>query len=79
MCKACDQSKKSWLISSQALVANGAKVYVIDRREPALNTVVALYDSGPGKIIPQVTFFLVSTMSHSYDRILLVGLPPILA
>lgn len=37
---------------TQALVANGAKVYITGRREEALQTVVDQYNSGPGKIIP---------------------------
>jgi hypothetical protein len=38
----------------QALVANGAKVYVVERREEAMRTVMALYNTGPGEIIPYV-------------------------
>ncbi|KAL8776969.1 MAG: hypothetical protein Q9213_008066 [Squamulea squamosa] len=39
------------LMITQALVTNGAKVYITGRREEALNRVVDLYNTGPGKII----------------------------
>ena len=39
------------LMITQALVVNGAKVYITGRREEALKTVVDKYSSGPGKII----------------------------
>jgi len=39
------------LMITQALVANGAKVYITGRREEALEQVVKLYNTGPGKII----------------------------
>jgi len=39
------------LMITQALVTNGAKVYITGRREEALNTVVEKYSTGPGKII----------------------------
>lgn len=39
------------LMITQALVANGAKVYITGRREEALQKVVEKYSSGPGKII----------------------------
>lgn len=39
------------LMITQALVANGAKVYITGRREEALDTVVEKYNSGPGKIV----------------------------
>ncbi|PFH62483.1 hypothetical protein XA68_13385 [Ophiocordyceps unilateralis] len=42
------------LMITQALVANGAKVYVVERRKDALDTVVRLYNTGPGEIIPIV-------------------------
>lgn len=42
------------LMIAQALVANGARVYVVDRRQEALNTVVKLYNIGPGEMMPQV-------------------------
>ncbi len=42
------------LMITQALVANGAKVYITGRREEALDTVVEKYNSGPGKIVAQV-------------------------
>lgn len=55
----------------QTLVVNGAKVYIIDRREDALQTVVDLYNSGPGQIIPQVMLFsscsIALTLSSSID------------
>ncbi|KAI9798884.1 MAG: hypothetical protein M1833_004387 [Piccolia ochrophora] len=39
------------LMITQALVANGARVYITGRRQEALDTVVKQYSSGPGKII----------------------------
>lgn len=39
------------LMITQALVANGAKVYITGRREEALETVVEKYNTGPGKIV----------------------------
>jgi len=39
------------LMITQALSANGAKVYITGRREDALETVVKTYNQGPGKII----------------------------
>ena len=39
------------LMITQALVANGAKVYITGRREDALDKVVEQYNSGPGKIV----------------------------
>lgn len=39
------------LMITQALAANGAKVYITGRREDALNKVVEQYNTGPGKII----------------------------
>ena len=39
------------LMITQALVANGAKVYITGRREDALSKVVEQYNSGPGKIV----------------------------
>lgn len=39
------------LMITQALVANGAKVYITGRREEALNKVVETYNTGPGKIM----------------------------
>lgn len=35
---------------TQALVANGAKVYITGRREEALQNAVEQYNTGPGKI-----------------------------
>ena len=40
------------LMITQALVSNGAKVYITGRREEALNKVLEQYNTGPGKIIP---------------------------
>ncbi|MCJ1254603.1 hypothetical protein MMC24_002418 [Lignoscripta atroalba] len=39
------------LMITQALVSNGAKVYITGRREEALESVVEQYNTGPGKII----------------------------
>ncbi|KAL9623196.1 MAG: hypothetical protein Q9160_002511 [Pyrenula sp. 1 TL-2023] len=39
------------LMITQALVSNGAKVYITGRRPEALNAVVEQYNTGPGKII----------------------------
>jgi short-subunit dehydrogenase involved in D-alanine esterification of teichoic acids len=39
------------LMITQALVSNGAKVYITGRREKALQSVVEQYNTGPGKII----------------------------
>lgn len=39
------------LMIAQALLSNGAKVYITGRREDALNKVVEQYNTGPGKII----------------------------
>lgn len=39
------------LMITQALVSNGAKVYITGRREEALNSVVDQYNTGPGKIV----------------------------
>ena len=39
------------LMITQALVANGAKVYITGRREDALERVVEKYNSGPGSIV----------------------------
>lgn len=41
------------LMITQALIANGARVYVVDRRKDALDTVLRLYNTGPGEMIPQ--------------------------
>lgn len=40
------------LMITQALVANGAKVYITGRREETLKKTVELYNKGPGQIIP---------------------------
>jgi NADPH:quinone reductase-like Zn-dependent oxidoreductase len=42
------------LMITQALVANGAKVYFTSRREEVLKKTEELYSAGPGKIIPLV-------------------------
>ena len=39
------------LMITQALVANGARVYITGRREEPLQSVVEQYKTGPGKII----------------------------
>ena len=39
------------LMITQALVANGAKVYITGRREDALNKAIDQYSTGPGKIV----------------------------
>lgn len=39
------------LMITQALVSNGAKVYITGRREEALENVVKMYNTGPGKIV----------------------------
>ena len=39
------------LMITQALVANGARVYITGRREDALKAVVDQYNTGPGKIV----------------------------
>ena len=39
------------LMITEALVTNGAKIYITGRREAALNKVVELYSKGPGEII----------------------------
>ncbi|KJZ75324.1 hypothetical protein HIM_05250 [Hirsutella minnesotensis 3608] len=36
------------LMITQALIANGARVYIVDRRKEALDTVLRIYDTGPG-------------------------------
>ena len=40
------------LMITQALVANGAKVYITSRREEVLNKTNEIYSTGPGQIIP---------------------------
>jgi len=40
------------LMITQALVANGAKVYITSRREEVLKKTDELYNEGPGQIIP---------------------------
>ena len=42
------------LMITQALVANGAKVYITGRRQEVLEKTAELYNTGPGKIIPIV-------------------------
>ena len=39
------------LMIAQALVSNGAKVYITGRREEALENVVKQYNTGPGQIV----------------------------
>lgn len=39
------------LMITQALVANGAKVYITGRREDALKQTIEQHDSGPGQMI----------------------------
>ena len=39
------------LMVTQALVSNGAKVYITGRRKEALDKVVEQYNTGPGKIV----------------------------
>jgi threonine dehydrogenase-like Zn-dependent dehydrogenase len=40
------------LMITQALVANGAKVYITSRRDEVLEQTEKLYSTGPGQIIP---------------------------
>jgi NAD(P)-dependent dehydrogenase (short-subunit alcohol dehydrogenase family) len=40
------------LMIAQALISNGARVYVVDRRKDALDAVVRLYNTAPGEMIP---------------------------
>lgn len=40
------------LMITQALVANGAKVYITSRREEVLKKTTEIYNTGPGQIIP---------------------------
>jgi NADPH:quinone reductase-like Zn-dependent oxidoreductase len=40
------------LMITQALVANGAKVYITSRRDEVLNKTKETHDQGPGQIIP---------------------------
>jgi threonine dehydrogenase-like Zn-dependent dehydrogenase len=40
------------LMITQALVANGAKVYITSRRDEVLDKTTELYNDGAGKIIP---------------------------
>ncbi|PVI08713.1 NAD(P)-binding protein [Periconia macrospinosa] len=42
------------LMMTQALVANGATVYITSRREEVLKKTEEIYNTGPGKIIPLV-------------------------
>ena len=50
-------------------MVNGAKVYIIDRRGDALQTVVDLYNSGPGQIIPQVIMLHSSSTYYPHPLI----------
>ncbi|PHH92379.1 hypothetical protein CDD83_7661 [Cordyceps sp. RAO-2017] len=56
------------LMITQALIANGARVYVVDRRKEALDTVVRLYNTGPGELIP-----FVADISIKEDVVRLAG------
>lgn len=40
------------LMITQVLQSHGAKVYIVGRREEALENVVKQYNTGPGKIVP---------------------------
>lgn len=40
------------LMITQALVANGAKVYITGRRQKALENAAKTYNTGPGQIVP---------------------------
>ena len=40
------------LMITQALVANGAKVYITGRREDKLESAIKQYSTGPGQILP---------------------------
>ncbi|KAK7725087.1 hypothetical protein SLS57_004000 [Botryosphaeria dothidea] len=40
------------LMITQALVANGAKVYITGRRQEALENAAKTYNTGPGQIVP---------------------------
>ena len=42
---------ESSIVITQALVSNGARVYITGRREEALNSVVDQYNTGPGEVI----------------------------
>ena len=52
------------LMITQALVTNGAKVYITGRREESLDRVVDQYNTGPGKILASVRS-LQSQAGHS--------------
>jgi short-subunit dehydrogenase involved in D-alanine esterification of teichoic acids len=39
------------LMITQALVTNGAKVYITGRREEVLDKTIELYNTGPGQIL----------------------------
>ncbi|KAL8816407.1 MAG: hypothetical protein Q9191_008338, partial [Dirinaria sp. TL-2023a] len=49
--KLFDVSGFSCVVTAQALVSNGAKVYITGRRAEALDNVVQLYNTGPGNIV----------------------------
>lgn len=51
------------LMAAQTLAANGARVYVVGRREEILHVVAEKYSSN-GQIIPYVFFFF-SPYTHS--------------
>jgi hypothetical protein len=54
------------LMITQALVANGAKVYITSRREEVLKKTDELYNSGPGQIIPLVGDVRLVTTEYMY-------------
>jgi len=61
------------LMITQALVANGAKVYITSRRDEVLQKTDELYDSGPGQIIPlqgDVRYDDLSDLSSSTSQLL---------
>lgn len=54
------------LMITQALVANGAKVYITGRREEALDNIVKKYQTGPGSIVAYVLqLFMNSQLTYT--------------
>lgn len=53
------------LMITQALVVNGARVYITGRREEALQKVVDQYNTGPGKIVA----YAPSERSHAHSAV----------